>query len=136
MSLISKYEKRRSSVYKLSLKTDVHSNTSSTLQKSRRLSVIKLPESAMTLRPLAVQSCILLNKRPIDVEYGSLFIALENGFIQIYSQHRLGGFMEQFNAVHMAGDCVTCMTTDKENEFLITATFLGYIKIWLISNYW
>lgn len=72
----------------------------------------------------------------MSIEYGTLLVALENGIIQVFSHHQLGGFMESFNAVHMAGDRVVTMTTDSENKYLFVGTVLGYIKVWFVANFW
>lgn len=114
----------RKSYYK---NTSLKSGTSKREQlRARRLSV----------RNLAVHACVFLETRPMSVEYGTFLAALENGVIQVYSHHRLGEFMVQFNAVHTAGDCVLTMITDSTDTFLFTGTALGYIKIWVISEFW
>lgn len=85
---------------------------------------------------LAVRSIIFFDSRPMHPDYGTMALALDHGLIQFYSHHNLGEFINSFNAIHMAGDCVMAMTTDEENKYLITGTVLGYIKIWFIKNYW
>lgn len=79
---------------------------------------------------------LFLTTRPSLPDVGNLFIAIENGRIQVFSDHINGGYIDSFNAIHMAGDCVISMTTDSENRYLMTGTAMGYIKIWLVRNYW
>lgn len=72
----------------------------------------------------------------MDAKYGNLLTALENGKILVWSHHPFGGFKEQFNAIHMAGDSVCAMSTDETNTYLFTGSVMGYVKIWLMTNYW
>ena len=65
----------------------------------------------------------------------SLMLALENGQVQCWSDHSAGGFQGSFQAIHTPGDYVSAFATDDENEFLFTGTTLGYIKVWLLTNY-
>lgn len=65
----------------------------------------------------------------------SLFLALENGQVQCWSDHPAGGYQGSFQAIHTAGDYVSAMATDVDNEFLFTGTTFGYVKVWLMSNY-
>lgn len=104
--------------------------------RSRRLSVIKMPTQLESIRNLAVHACIFLETRPQSPDHGTLLAALENGVIQVYSHHRLGNYITQFNAIHIAGDCVLAMATEKTNTYLFTGTALGYIKTWVVTNLW
>ena len=72
----------------------------------------------------------------MEPETGTLLVALSNGFIQVWSHHSFGGYIEKFKGIHTLGDCVMAMTTDKENKFLFTGTALGYVKVWLMENFW
>lgn len=119
-----------------------------------RLSNIQMPEECFTLRRLAVHCLLFLCSRKSDPKVGTLLVALENGVIQVWNHHVLGGFITSFSAVHKAGDYVISMTTDEKNEFLfigesdtcksllimlyssiISGTTAGYIKTWLLVNY-
>ncbi|XP_055606864.1 WD repeat-containing protein on Y chromosome [Uranotaenia lowii] len=103
--------------------------------KQRRLSRIFLPKRAEELRQLTIHDLLFLQSRPMHPDYGTLLASLDTGVIQVYSHHLDGGYIGQFNAVHMAGDRVITMTTDSKNQFLFTGTYLGYIKIWLLQDY-
>lgn len=74
----------------------------------------------------------------MDERFGTLVVALSNGVIQMYTHHPLAkrAFLASFNAIHMAGDAVTVMTTDPANRYLMVGTSLGYIKMWLVCNFW
>lgn len=37
--------------------------------------------------------------------------------------------------VHTAGDYVASLATDVNNDYLFTGTTVGYIKVWLMTNY-
>lgn len=76
-----------------------------------------------------------LRARPSTPAHGTIVVALEHGIVQLFSNHNLGGFIDSFHAIHMAGDCVISMVSDEANRYLITATALGYIKTWLICNF-
>lgn len=95
-----------------------------------------MPSKLQVFRTETVHAAIFLTTRPSLPNVGILFIAIENGSIQAYSDHNFGGYIDSFNAIHMAGDCVTSLATDNKNRYLITGTAMGYIKTWLICNYW
>lgn len=103
----------------------------------RKISQILMPDTLRAFQFLSVQAVIFLEARPMNVEYGTLFTALSNGRVQVWSHHHLGGgYMTDFNAIHMAGDSVVALATDVENFYLFTATALGYIKTWVMKDYW
>ncbi|SPP81442.1 WD repeat-containing protein on Y chromosome [Drosophila guanche] len=85
--------------------------------------------------PISVQAVLFLQSRPQTLHHGSVFISLDTGYIQMYSHHQRGGYMDQFMSVHKTGDCVLTMCTDRKNRYLYTGTAFGYIKIWHIVNY-
>ncbi|KAH8409406.1 hypothetical protein KR222_002579, partial [Zaprionus bogoriensis] len=85
--------------------------------------------------PISVQAVLFLQTRPMNKEYGYVFISLDTGYIQVYSHHQHGGILNQFNAVHKTGDCVLTMATDRKNRFLFTGTAFGYVKVWHVINY-
>lgn len=107
----------------------------SLITKSRALSIIPLPTSAEKLHHLSVQAVVFLTLRPMTPEYGTLLTALSNGRVLVWSNHNLGGYIDQFNAIHMAGDSVSTMITDSTEKYLFTGTMLGYVKTWLLTNY-
>lgn len=73
----------------------------------------------------------------MDPQYGTLFVALGDGNILVFSHHiHSKGYMDSFLAIHMAGDTVMTMETDTENRFLFVGTTQGYLKTWLIINFW
>lgn len=88
--------------------------------RSRKVSMVQIPETCVPLRGLAVNCMLFLDTRPSRPDCGTLLIALENGTIQIWSHHVAGGFITSFSANHKAGDYVISMITDAKNEFLLT----------------
>uniref|UniRef100_A0AAG5CSN9 WD repeat-containing protein on Y chromosome n=1 Tax=Anopheles atroparvus TaxID=41427 RepID=A0AAG5CSN9_ANOAO len=105
--------------------------------QQRRLSRIVMPSGALEqMRMLSIQALLFLHTRPMSASYGTLLGSLDNGIVQVWSHHPDGGFVGQFNAVHMAGDRVVAMASDEANKFLFTGTALGYIKTWYIEDCW
>lgn len=62
-------------------------------------------------------------------------LSLENGIVQCWSDHPAGGFQGAFQGVHTAGDYVSAFATDVHNDYLFTGTTVGYVKIWLMTDY-
>jgi hypothetical protein len=103
---------------------------------ARQISLILVPSQAAEMRNLSITAMIFLDIRPMVIGYGTLLTALCDGRVMVWSHHSLGGYMDAFNAIHMAGDSVVSMTTDKKNKYLFVGTARGYIKTWLIINCW
>ncbi|KAF9805731.1 hypothetical protein SFRURICE_009363 [Spodoptera frugiperda] len=102
----------------------------------RRISAgVTMSGREQSMRLLAVHAMIFLETRPQHAHVASLMLSLENGKIQGWSDHSAGGYQGSFHAVHSEGDYVSCLATDIDNEFLFTGTTLGYIKVWLMTNY-
>ncbi|KAF5291198.1 hypothetical protein FQA39_LY14440 [Lamprigera yunnana] len=101
----------------------------------KRLGLMNVPETCVPLRDLAVYCMIFLNSRPMEVGVATLLVAVENGTVQAWSHHPSGSFLTAFQAVHRPADYVVAMTTDEKNEFLFTGTLTGYIKVWLMVDY-
>ncbi|XP_063983185.1 WD repeat-containing protein on Y chromosome [Diachasmimorpha longicaudata] len=87
------------------------------------------------IRTVSVRCVMFLCSRDMAPNVGSLMVSLDNGFIQIWSHHAVGGFLNAFNVKHVPRDCCICMTTDPGNNYLITGHLFGYIKVWYIRNY-
>uniref|UniRef100_A0A182NGA0 WD repeat-containing protein on Y chromosome n=1 Tax=Anopheles dirus TaxID=7168 RepID=A0A182NGA0_9DIPT len=104
--------------------------------RQRRLSRIVMPTVLEQMRRHSIQALLFLTSRPMLAGYGTLLGSLDNGTVQIWSHHPDGGYMGQFHGVHMAGDRIIVMATDKANKFIFTGTALGYIKTWYIENCW
>uniref|UniRef100_A0A2A4JIW6 WD repeat-containing protein on Y chromosome n=1 Tax=Heliothis virescens TaxID=7102 RepID=A0A2A4JIW6_HELVI len=129
---------RRLSIRKPSMvATRDNLNASTAIKKAtaRRVSTVSMPVRAQNMRHLAVHAMIFLHTRPMQMNVASLLLALENGTVQCWSDHSAGGYQGSFQVIHMAGDHVSAMTTDINNEFLFTGTTQGYVKVWLLSNY-
>jgi hypothetical protein len=67
-----------------------------------------------------------LANRKMSPEVGTLLVSLENGAVQIWSHHPLGGYIDKFYAHHTFSDYVVTMTTDSKNEYLFTGN-LGFV---------
>ncbi|XP_046962208.1 WD repeat-containing protein on Y chromosome [Vanessa cardui] len=103
--------------------------------RARRVSRVTLPARAQRMRQLAVHAAIFLTTRPCAMRVASLMVALENGQVQCWSDHPAGGIQGSFQGIHTAGDYVSALATDVDNDYLFTGTTVGYIKIWLMTNY-
>ncbi|XP_013178307.1 PREDICTED: WD repeat-containing protein on Y chromosome-like isoform X2 [Papilio xuthus] len=103
--------------------------------RARRVSTVALPAQAQVLRQLAVHAMIFLETRPMSMHVASMMLSLENGQVQCWSDHPAGGYKGSFQGIHTAGDYVSAFATDVGNEFLFTGTTVGYIKVWLMTNY-
>uniref|UniRef100_A0A182PEL3 WD repeat-containing protein on Y chromosome n=1 Tax=Anopheles epiroticus TaxID=199890 RepID=A0A182PEL3_9DIPT len=68
----------------------------------RRLTRIVMPFRLEQMRQLTIQALLFLSTRPMLPEYGTLFGSLDKGMVQVWSHHPDGGFMGQFNGIHMA----------------------------------
>ncbi|XP_034257101.1 WD repeat-containing protein on Y chromosome [Thrips palmi] len=86
-------------------------------------------------RPPRVHQLRFLRARPVTRGVASLVVALSTGYVQMWSHHPVGGYLTHFLAVHTVADYVLSMETDPECNFLFTGHSVGYIKIWLMSNY-
>nr|XP_032514989.1 WD repeat-containing protein on Y chromosome-like [Danaus plexippus plexippus] len=103
--------------------------------RARRVSTVSLPARAQKMRQLAVHATIFLTTRPCHMRVASLMVALENGQVQCWSDHPAGGLQGSFQGIHTAGDYVSAFATDVANDYLFAGTTVGYIKIWLMTNY-
>ncbi|XP_029678080.1 WD repeat-containing protein on Y chromosome [Formica exsecta] len=93
-------------------------------------------ESALNIiRVMAVRAIIFLTAREVKPNVGTLLVALDSGLVQVWTHHPAAGFLGAFTIIHATGDCATSLATDPENQFLITGHSIGYIKVWLLSNY-
>ncbi|XP_063708765.1 WD repeat-containing protein on Y chromosome [Culicoides brevitarsis] len=103
--------------------------------KHRKISVITLPTLASQVRQMSVQAMVFLESRPFEPNYGTLLTSLDNGKVLVWNHTKFGGYLKQFNAIHMAGDSVSYMSTGENDTYLFTGTVRGYIKTWLLTNY-
>ncbi|PVD38402.1 hypothetical protein C0Q70_01017 [Pomacea canaliculata] len=59
--------------------------------------------------------------------------AMKGGFG--WSLHNKGGLLGQFAATEQVGEMVLAMTTDPQNELLITGDTRGYVRVWDLLLY-
>ena len=83
----------------------------------------------------SVDKIIFLQTRPNNKHTAILLTCGAEGWVRAWSVHHQGGLLGQFNAAHKPHESVVAMTTDPENEFLITGDTAGYIKVWHIADY-
>ncbi|XP_063362976.1 WD repeat-containing protein on Y chromosome-like [Cydia amplana] len=130
-------KRHSSSAYRPSSMSGRGVDTAAAVQKARarRVSTVSLPQRAQAMRHLAVHAMVFLETRPVHMRVASLMLSIENGMVQAWSDHSAGGFQGSFQAVHTAGDYVSALATDSQNNYLFTGTTVGYIKTWLMTNY-
>ncbi|EGI70048.1 WD repeat-containing protein on Y chromosome [Acromyrmex echinatior] len=105
-------------------------------QQIKKLTPCVHQESALNIvRVTAVRAIIFLAAREMKPDVGTLLVALDSGLIQVWTHHPAAGFLGAFSVIHTVGDCATSLATDPENQFFITGHSIGYIKVWLLSNY-
>lgn len=142
----SEEKKERSEMYKMThrltllpqymkIQKKVQSDMSVVSLKPRHISTIAIPSLATDVREMSIQSVMFLESRPSIPNYGTILTALDNGKILVWNHDRLGGYIDQFNAIHMAGDSVSFMSTDETDTYLFTGTVRGYLKTWLLTNF-
>ncbi|XP_024936747.1 WD repeat-containing protein on Y chromosome isoform X2 [Cephus cinctus] len=93
------------------------------------------PSALNIVRPVAIHAMIFLTARPMAPKSGSIMVSLESGLIQVWSHHASSGFLVAFSAIHTRGDYAISLATDPKNDYLITGHTVGYIKVWLLTNY-
>ncbi|EFN73429.1 WD repeat-containing protein 49, partial [Camponotus floridanus] len=102
----------------------------------RKLTPCAHQESALNIiRTTAVRAIIFLTAREVKPNVGTILVALDSGLVQVWTHHPAAGFLGAFTVTHAMDDCATSLTTDPENQFLVTGHSIGYIKVWLLSNY-
>lgn len=84
---------------------------------------------------LSVNCLLSLPQRMISPVVGTIFAGLDNGKVQVWSHHAMGGYLSEYKAVHSGKDFVISMCTDQKNHYVYTGHMMGYIKTWLIVNY-
>ncbi|KYN02701.1 WD repeat-containing protein on Y chromosome, partial [Cyphomyrmex costatus] len=105
-------------------------------QQIKKLTPCVHQESALNIvRVTAVRAIIFLAARETKPNVGTLLVALDSGLVQVWTHHPAAGFLGAFSVIHTVGDCATSLATDSENQFLVTGHSVGYIKVWLLSNY-
>lgn len=89
----------------------------------RKWSSVKVPESCVPVKGLAIRVILFLSTRPMLPNVGTLLVGVDNGSVQVWSHHLLGGFIAAFWVAHATGDYVISMATDDKNEYLFTGNF-------------
>lgn len=51
---------------------------------------------------------------------GTIFAGLDNGKVQVWSHHAMGGYLSEYKAVHSGKDFVISMCTDQKNHYVYT----------------
>ncbi|XP_073981698.1 WD repeat-containing protein on Y chromosome-like isoform X2 [Rhodnius prolixus] len=84
---------------------------------------------------IGISAVASLFSRPCQADVGSVVVALETGWVQIWSHSQDGGMLDEFYAVHVEGDYILCMTSDCKNNYLFTGSYNGYVKVWHLENF-
>ncbi|KAL0125198.1 hypothetical protein PUN28_004379 [Cardiocondyla obscurior] len=108
----------------------------SIVQEAEKMTLCAHQDSTLNVvNVIAIRAIIFLTAREAKSDVGTLLVALDSGLVQVWTHFPEARFLTAFSAIHTAGDCVTSLATDAENQFLVTGHSMGYIKVWLISNY-
>lgn len=88
------------------------------LLPKRKISHIKVPDTCIQVKGVAIRVILFLSTRPMLPNVGTILVGVDNGSVQIWSHHISGGFITAFWVAHAAGDYVISMATDYRNEYL------------------
>ncbi|KAK7112069.1 WD repeat-containing protein on Y chromosome-like [Littorina saxatilis] len=94
---------------------------------------VSMQESANHFRAYESSVDILLNlktRKHLDLNTANIITAGSEGWIRAWSLNPKGGLKGQFLATEQLGESVKAMTTDTQNEFLLTGDTMGYVKVW------
>ncbi|KAI8793728.1 WD repeat-containing protein on Y chromosome [Biomphalaria glabrata] len=84
----------------------------------------------------AVETLVFLEtRRPIDPQTATLIAGGAECWIRFWSLHPKGGLLGQFTSTRRKLESIRCMTTDKNNEYLITGDTMGLLRIWDIKEF-
>ncbi|XP_070571095.1 WD repeat-containing protein on Y chromosome-like [Ptychodera flava] len=83
----------------------------------------------------SVDKMIFLQAREQDKETATLLASGAEGWVRAWSIDHKGGLLGQFLATNRKNESVLAMTTDSQNQILITGDTMGYIMVWEIGDY-
>ena len=92
-------------------------------------------DSRKDRNPVAIEKLLFLTARQTHKDTATLVASDAVGWVRAWSCHHEGGLLGQFNAAHKRGEAVLAMTTDRNNEYLVTGDSSGYIKVWDMCMY-
>ncbi|XP_038867441.1 WD repeat-containing protein on Y chromosome-like [Salvelinus namaycush] len=106
--------------------------------KQRHKSGKPQPISAKELEKprLAVEKALFLGTRERSPDTAILLTSAADGYVYAWSIHHLGGLLGKFRAVHSEGTAITTMSTDLQDQMLLTGDSTGYIMVvdgWSVS---
>ncbi|CAL1535917.1 unnamed protein product, partial [Lymnaea stagnalis] len=79
----------------------------------------------------AVECLVFLEtRRPIDPQTATLIAGGAECWLRFWSLHPKGGLLGQFTSTRRKLESIGCMTTDKNNEYLITGDTMGLLRVW------
>ncbi|XP_063064316.1 WD repeat-containing protein on Y chromosome-like isoform X2 [Engraulis encrasicolus] len=84
---------------------------------------------------LAVEKALFLGTRERSPDTAILLTSAADGHIYAWSIHHQGGLLGKFRAVHGEGTSISSMSTDLEDQMLLTGDTQGYIMLWDIAEY-
>ncbi|XP_069035623.1 cilia- and flagella-associated protein 337 isoform X2 [Lepisosteus oculatus] len=84
---------------------------------------------------LAVEKVLFLRTRERSPNTAILLTSAADGYVYAWSISHQGGMLGKFKATHGSDTAVCSMSTDLEDQMLLTGDTKGYIMIWDIENY-
>ncbi|XP_066558971.1 WD repeat-containing protein on Y chromosome [Amia ocellicauda] len=85
---------------------------------------------------LAVEKVLFLHTRERHPDSAILLTSNADGYICAWSIDPRGGMLAKFKATQHNDAAVCSMSTDLEDQILLTGDTRGYVKIWDISDFW
>ncbi|XP_067095118.1 WD repeat-containing protein on Y chromosome-like [Osmerus mordax] len=83
----------------------------------------------------AVEKALFLSTRERSPDTAVLLTSSADGYIYAWSVYLSGGLLAKFRARHKEGSIVTAMSTDSQNQILLSGHSNGYIMVWDIEKY-
>ncbi|XP_031659995.1 WD repeat-containing protein on Y chromosome-like [Oncorhynchus kisutch] len=83
----------------------------------------------------AVEKALFLGTRERSPDTAILLTSAADGYVYAWSIHHLGGLLGKFRAVHSEGTAISTMSTDLQDQMLLTGDSTGYIMLWDIERY-
>uniref|UniRef100_A0A4W4HR41 WD repeat-containing protein on Y chromosome n=1 Tax=Electrophorus electricus TaxID=8005 RepID=A0A4W4HR41_ELEEL len=91
--------------------------------------------SPLPVHKSSLPQALFLGTRERSPDTAVLLTCMADGYVCAWSIHQQGGLLARFPAVYSEGDFVTSMSTDSQEQMLLTGDRKGYITLWDIKGY-
>lgn len=79
--------------------------------------------------PPSLLQALFLGTRERSPNTAILLTSAADGYVYAWSIHHLGGLLGKFRAVHSEGTAISTMSTDLQDQMLLTGDSTGYIMV-------